>query len=67
MATLPTKPKEAVKETRSAKVEALFHKQRHPVTGILFNPGSPVDVIDLDAPDNAFVRHQIDAGVFKVL
>lgn len=52
---------------KGAKVVAVLHKQRHPITGVMFNPGVPVDVLDLDDEENAFVRHQIEAGVFKIL
>jgi hypothetical protein len=56
-----------VESPKSVKVMAVQYKQRHPVTGVLFNPGVPVDIIDLDDAQNAFVRHQIEAGVFKIV
>jgi hypothetical protein len=61
------KPKPEAPKVISARVQALTHKQRHPVTGVMFNPGQPVDVIDLDSVDNAFVRHQLEAGVFQIV
>lgn len=58
---------EATASPKSVKVMAVQYKQRHPVTGVLFNPGVPVDIIDLDDAQNTFVRHQIEAGVFKIV
>jgi hypothetical protein len=58
---------EEVLEVLPATVVALFHKQRHPVTGAMFHPNKPVELLDLNSPDNAFVRHQIEAKVFGVL
>ncbi len=67
MALKPTQFKTEQPKINSVKVQAITHKQRHPVTGVLFNPGQPIDVIDLDSADNAFVRHQIEAGVFQIV
>jgi len=72
----PTEVKEAkkvkevkeVKEAyvpRPARVYVVKYRMRHPVTGVMFEPGVPVDIIDLNHVDNIFVRHQLEAGVFK--
>jgi hypothetical protein len=53
--------------TRNVRVEVLAGRLCHPLTGTRFSKGSVVDVIDLDSPDNVFVRHQIEAGIFKIL
>jgi hypothetical protein len=58
---------ETAPETVNVKVYAKYHRQRHPVTGQVFSVGQPVDVIDLEHPDNVFVKHQLDAGVFAIV
>lgn len=42
------------------------HGLRHPFTHQMFRPGVVIPVVDLDSPENIFVRHQIDAGVFEI-
>ena len=63
----PVEETKEVAETRNVKVQVLAGRFSHPVTGTLFRQGSIVDVIDLDSHDNVFVRHQIEAGLFKIV
>jgi hypothetical protein len=68
MATAPQKKVEPkAPATTDVRVQVLAGRLRHPITGTIFREGAVVDVIDLDSDDNAFVRHQIEAGLFKVL
>lgn len=64
---LPAAPAPEVAPTKAVRVQATSHRQRHPVTGIMFYPGQPVEINDLDAPEHAFVRHQLAAKVFKIV
>ncbi len=38
-------------------------KIRNPQTGQMFNRVTPVDVVDIDAKENIWVKMQLDAGV----
>ena len=49
------------------KVMAVYNRMRNPHTGILFIPEIPVDINDLDAPENYWVRSQIKANVLKIV
>lgn len=63
----PVEETKKVAETRNVRVQVLAGRFSHPVTGTPFRQGSIVDVIDLDSHDNVFVRHQIEAGLFKIV
>lgn len=71
MALKPTPAKPEVVEDKRPTVTKVQCIQglglRHPVTQQMFRPGVVVTVVDLDSPENIFVRHQIDAGVFAIV
>jgi hypothetical protein len=47
-------------------LNARGNRLTHPVTGVVFPPGKVVDIVDLQDPDNIFVVHQLEAGLFEI-
>ena len=65
--TKPSAKTPAQEAGSNVKVMILAHRMRHPVSGVMFAPGVPVDIINLEAPENIFVRHQLAAGVMQLV
>jgi hypothetical protein len=54
----------AAKAPRSARLITKYpNRLRNPVTNVLYSQSTPHDVIDLDAPEHAFERAQMAAGL----
>ena len=66
-------PKKPVAETpvveeykpTPVKIMAVKIRMRHPVTNVMIYPNRVTEILDLEDPINIFVKHQLEAGVFK--
>ena len=68
MAAKKSKPTAELEQANPVKVVSNTpYPMRHPITNVMFIPGQPVEINNLDSEDHTFVRHQIEAGIFEVV